>query len=499
MSRAGDVWYNEAMRMGHRASRARNRWFRFLMGMGIVFLTPVLLIVERFYQHEKRPFLWRRAGARICGVAFAGVGIRIRVTGRAHILAGPAIYAANHGSAFDGFMLSLVLGPRAALFTAPRAVFPKPLALWMEKMGAIDVRRDMFDDARYPRSENKTQAFRRVEAALRRGESLIIFPEGHLEYLHVLHYFHTGASRLSLLTKTPIVPVAMVGPTDLFPDEYHTRSGTVIIHFDRPLTVPDNGALADRAAVRRLRDTLERRLVALLPLRYLPPYYFARAPKRIGVFVDIDHTLYEGITLVDLMRFLFGLHKIHTGDVMRSMYWLFLERAHVAPHEEMMKRELLALRGWNIGELRHLADRAFDERMKKKINYHLFSILKDHAERGHTIVLATETIHPLAAAFRRAFDARAVFDTTLETSMRHGRRCYTGEVRCLCYKEKKAELVSQFAKRAGIDLAQSYGYGDSAHDEPFLKLLGHPVAVHPDKHLLSVAMKRGWAVLDKKR
>ncbi|MEK7532022.1 MAG: HAD-IB family hydrolase [Patescibacteria group bacterium] len=487
------------MQMGHRASRMRNRWFRFLMGMGVVFLTPVLLIAERFSSREKRPFLWRRGGALICGIAFAGVGIRIRVTGRAHIPAGPAIYAANHGSAFDGFMLSLVLGPHAALFTAPRAVFPKPLGFWMKKMGAIDVRRDMFDDARYPRSENKTQAFRRVDAALRRGESLIVFPEGHLEYLHVLHYFHTGATRLSIVTQAPIVPVAMVGPTDLFPDEYTTRPGTVVIHFDRPLAIPDDGALTDRAAVRRLRDALERRLVALLPLRYLPPYYFVRKPQRIGVFVDIDHTLYEGITLVDLVWFLFGLHKIHTGDVMRSMYWLFLERAHVIPHEEMMKRELLALRGWNIGELRHLVNRAFEERMKKKINYHLFSMLKDHAERGHTIVLVTETIHPLAAVFRRAFGARAVFDTTLKTAVRHGRRCYTGDIGCLCYKEKKAALVSQFAKRAGIDLAASYGYGDSAHDAPFLKLLGHPVAVHPDHELARIAAERGWAVLDRKR
>lgn len=479
------------------ASRARNVWFRLLMGLGVVIATPLLLIIERFVSAEERPRLWRAAGAVISRIAFRGCGIRLRVIGREHILPGPAIYAANHGSALDGFMLSAVLGPRVVLFTAPRAVFPKPVALWMQKMGNIDVRRDMFDDARYPRTESREMAFKRVARAFERGESLIIFPEGHIEYLHVLHYFHTGAARLSAITETPIVPIAMIGAVEAFPDEHHTRPGTVIIHIGRPLAIPQDGALTDHEAVRRLRDTLERRLVSMLPLRYLPSYYHAREPKRIGVFVDIDRTLYEGITLVDLLWYLFSLHKVHTGDIMRAFYWAFLERAHVIPHEKMMQEEMLMLRGWNMGELRHLIERAWDARLKQKVNYHLFTLLKDHAKRGHTIVLVTETIHPLAAEFRHVFGMRTSLDTTLETTMRHRKRCYTGDIRCLCYHEKKGELVRKLADRLGINLSQSYGFGDSVHDVPFLSLLGHPVAVHPETALAAIAHERGWPVLDK--
>ncbi len=497
MSRGAFVCYTIAMQHIREASRARNVWFRMLMGIGIVAATPLLVILERGRAPHERPYLWRTVGAFVCRLALRGSGIRIRVAGSEHILSGPAIYAANHGSALDGFMLSTVLGERAVLFTAPRAVFPKPVAFWMNKMGTIDVRRDMFDDARYPRAENKDAAFQRVARAFDRGESLIIFPEGHIEYFHVLHYFHTGAARISALTRTPIVPVAMVGAGEVFPDEYHTRPGIVVIHFGRALAMPDDGAFTDHAAVRRLRDTLERRLVAMLPLRYLPADYRAREPARIGVFVDIDRTLYEGITLVDLLWYLFSLHKVHTGDIMRAFYWAFLERAHAVPHEKMMQEELLMLRGWNIGELRHLIDRAWDARMKKKVNYRLFTLLKDHAKRGHTLVLVTETIHPLAAEFQRVFGMRASLDTTLETTMRHQKRCYTGAIRCLCYHAKKAALVRRFAEELNINLGASYGYGDSAHDAPFLSLVGHPVAVHPDAELAAVARERGWAVLDK--
>lgn len=491
------ICYTISMQRTKEASRARNVWFRMLMGVGVVMATPLLLIFERFFPVHERPSLWRGVGGWVSGFAFRMSGIRLRVIGREHILPGPVIYAANHGSALDGFMLLTVLGPRVVLFTAPRAVFPKPVAFWMKKMGGIDVRRDMFDDARYPRTESKESAFRHVSHAFERGDSLIIFPEGHIEYLHVLHYFHTGAARISALTGIRIVPVAMIGAGEVFPDEHHTRPGIVIVHIGRALATPDEGAFTDHAAVRRLRDALERRLVAMLPLRYLPPDYRAREPSRIGVFVDIDHTLYEGITLVDLLWYLFSLHKVHTGDIMRAFYWAFLERARVIPHEKMMQEELLALRGWNMGELRHLIDRAWDARMKKKVNYHLFTLLKDHAKRGHTIVLVTETIHPLAAEFRRVFGMRASIDTTLDTTIRHRKRCYTGKIRCLCYHAKKAALVRQFAEELHIDLGASYGYGDSAHDAPFLSLVGHPVAVHPDAELAAVARERGWAVLDK--
>jgi hypothetical protein len=46
----------------------------------------------------------------------------------------------------------------------------------------------------------------------------------------------------------------------------------------------------------------------------------------------------------------------------------------------------------------------------------------------------------------------------------------------------------------GLDLAGSYAYSDSITDLPMLDLVGHPVAVNPDRELARIARDRDWEV-----
>jgi phosphoserine phosphatase len=63
------------------------------------------------------------------------------------------------------------------------------------------------------------------------------------------------------------------------------------------------------------------------------------------------------------------------------------------------------------------------------------------------------------------------------------------------YREGKAEAIRELAQREGIDLAASWAYSDSESDLPMLRLVGHPVAVNPDKALAQVARDNGWEVM----
>jgi len=49
------------------------------------------------------------------------------------------------------------------------------------------------------------------------------------------------------------------------------------------------------------------------------------------------------------------------------------------------------------------------------------------------------------------------------------------------YGPGKAEAMRELAARAGIDLAASSAYSDSATDLPMLEAVGHPVAVNADR------------------
>src|SRR5690349_8220914 len=63
------------------------------------------------------------------------------------------------------------------------------------------------------------------------------------------------------------------------------------------------------------------------------------------------------------------------------------------------------------------------------------------------------------------------------------------------YREGKAQALRELAEREAIDLAASYAYSDSESDLPMLRLVGHPVAVNPDKELARVAREEEWEIM----
>jgi fatty acyl-CoA reductase len=60
-------------------------------------------------------------------------------------------------------------------------------------------------------------------------------------------------------------------------------------------------------------------------------------------------------------------------------------------------------------------------------------------------------------------------------------------------------LAEAWAKKHGVDLAQSYFYSDSYNDMPMLSRVGTAIAVNPDARLARHARRSGWAVQQWKR
>lgn len=62
---------------------------------------------------------------------------------------------------------------------------------------------------------------------------------------------------------------------------------------------------------------------------------------------------------------------------------------------------------------------------------------------------------------------------------------YSGEIIPMWDSESKRRAVIAMAERYGIDLSESYAYGDTNGDFAMMKLVGHPVAVNPTRELLA--------------
>jgi 1-acyl-sn-glycerol-3-phosphate acyltransferase len=177
---------------------------------------------------------------------------RVRVIGLENVPERPVIICANHLGWTDAFLVLLFLPiePRIYILgerqVAHISKFRNAVIRWMEVMVPLD-------------RDKPLEAVREMSAVLKGGGSLLIFPEGKLGMVEgELQPLQQGAPHLSLHTRTPILPVGLTGPSEL----WLRRSLTVRI--GKPIEpVHFNGDL--RTKMSTLTWQLQREMCALLP------------------------------------------------------------------------------------------------------------------------------------------------------------------------------------------------------------------------------------------
>lgn len=147
-------------------------------------------------------FARRAAGAwgRILLVTW---GVRVVVSGRENVPAGPAVYAANHGSALD---IPILFGHLPVDFRIihKRSLYYVPVLgayLWLG--GHIGIDRDSAFGAR--------RSLARAADRIRHGTSVAVFPEGTRSGDGSVRTFKRGSFVLAVRAGVPVVPVSLAG------------------------------------------------------------------------------------------------------------------------------------------------------------------------------------------------------------------------------------------------------------------------------------------------
>ena len=150
------------------------------------------------------------------------------------------------------------------------------------------------------------------------------------------------------------------------------------------------------------------------------------------------------------------------------------------------------LRGKRCQEMDRLAEECFRNAIRPKVSPWAVECIENHRKDGYGIVLITGSVDILARPLSRYLGADHLICTTVGTE--NGR--YTGH--CLTpypYGETKRRLLEDFSRKKGIDLSESYGYGDRHTDIPFLSSVGNPIAVNPDRKLHKYARRNRWKIV----
>lgn len=129
---------------------------------------------------------------------------RIDVSGRRFLPAGPALIVPNHVSYMDPLLISLAAN-RPMRYLMYRGLYETPGLEWLFRaLGAMPI------SSKDPRPVTAA-TLERARRALADGETVVIFPEGHLTYDGELDAFRTGFQRIAAGANVPVVPAGVSG------------------------------------------------------------------------------------------------------------------------------------------------------------------------------------------------------------------------------------------------------------------------------------------------
>src|SRR6266567_215659 len=183
---------------------------------------------------------------------------RIRLRGLYNVpRQGAFIIASNHLSWTDIPLVPLHLH-RKVVYMAKEEYFSSKLAWLVRFLGAFPVKR----------GEADRQALRTGEEQLKKGNIMVIFPEGTRSRTRTLAMAHSGMGLIALRTGVPVVPVAIWGSEKAL-KKFRTP---ITISYGEPLVLKPKGKKITREDIDEATKKVMHKIAEMLPPEYRGVY-----------------------------------------------------------------------------------------------------------------------------------------------------------------------------------------------------------------------------------
>ncbi|HSD10598.1 MAG TPA: lysophospholipid acyltransferase family protein [Candidatus Binatia bacterium] len=212
-------------------------------------VVPIVVVVCLFEQDGKRGYRFAQ-----WWMAFNlwMSGVRVKVSGLENLQpTRQYVFMSNHRSAADIVALGWALWAFQIRFVAKKELLKVPVFGW----GLAALKNIVIDRS------NQVQAVRSYAVAgqrIRRGISVVVFPEGTRGVGEELLPFKKGGFVLAMETGTPIAPIAVVGSTAIMAKHsWKIESGDVEVRIGTPIETA-GVALKDKDQIlARVREAIE--------------------------------------------------------------------------------------------------------------------------------------------------------------------------------------------------------------------------------------------------
>ncbi|MCS7280030.1 MAG: 1-acyl-sn-glycerol-3-phosphate acyltransferase [Desulfobacterota bacterium] len=202
----------------------------------LVISTIVLSIVAFFvFLFDRRGYVLHGIERLWAKIYLFSAKIDVFLEGEENLRNGPYVFMCNHQSALDIFVL-LAKIPLSFRFVAKKELFRIPFMGWaMKCVGHISIDRESLRESK--------KALDEVVSKVKRGVSVLIFPEGTRSEDGNLLPFKKGAFHIVHRIDAQIVPCAIYGTFLLQPKGKFLpiKSGSVWVEIGKPIEIKDSG------------------------------------------------------------------------------------------------------------------------------------------------------------------------------------------------------------------------------------------------------------------
>ncbi|MEN8039902.1 MAG: HAD-IB family hydrolase [Actinomycetota bacterium] len=217
--------------------------------------------------------------------------------------------------------------------------------------------------------------------------------------------------------------------------------------------------------------------------------------ENAAAFFDLDRTIIGGSSV-----FTFGWVAYRNGMIPTSQ--LLTDAASAVTFkfsgasddktEAVKSRILEAIAGVPVAMFTDIGDEVIPK-LLDDVRREARGLVDLHTDAGRDTYIVSASPVEIVGRFADAMEMTGGIGTVSEIVD----GAYTGELaEPFCYGEGKAIAIRKVADEHGYDLSRSYAYTDSAGDLPMLEIVGHPVAVNPDRALEAIAYHRGWPIVE---
>lgn len=171
----------------------------------------------------------------------------------------------------------------------------------------------------------------------------------------------------------------------------------------------------------------------------------------------------------------------------------FLDLYHKdrVPVNEFIEFQLSEFTGRSITEIQTIADRHFEQRIKKHIYTQAREVIDKFNHDGIDSILLTGTNRIIANPIAKSLGVSRLIAT--EPELEDG--FFTGRIDGpFLMKEAKFESAEDLCLNRNIDLDNVTYFADSITDVPLLEKVGYPVVINPRKDMLSIAKANQWQI-----